>query len=154
MQEAVLNFCGWRVEGKMSRIVYDVNLIKIMSMFERLTAVQLKDCISLPGELVFVVAQDDVGKAVGNKGKNVRRLGSALKSRIRIVEFSDDPVKFIKNLIYPLQATSVESGEGLVVLTVGDSRTRSMIIGRNASRLRSFEAIVQRYFPVKEIRVT
>lgn len=137
----------------MSKIVYDINLIRIMSMFERMTNVQLKDCISLPGEFVFIVNQNNVGKAVGNKGRNVHLLENALKSRIKIVEFSDDPVNFIKNLIYPLQATDVESVDGQVILTVGDGRTRSMLIGRNASNLRSFEAIVQRYFPIKEIRV-
>jgi hypothetical protein len=38
-------------------------------------------------------------------------------------------------------------------LAAKDLKTRGLLIGRGASNLRLFEAIVQRYFPIKEIRV-
>jgi len=137
----------------MNKKVYDSNLIKIMSLFEYVTHVQLKDCINTPGCFIFIVNQNDVGKAVGNHGKNVHSLETALRSKVKIVEYSEDPVSFIKNLIYPLQATDVDSVDGAVILTAPDGKTRGMLIGRNASRLREFEAIVQRFFPIKELKV-
>lgn len=137
----------------MNKIVYDSNLIKIMSMFESVTNVQLKDCINLPGEFIFIVNTNDVGKAVGTKGRNVHALENALRARVKIVEFNEDPVSFIKNLIYPLQAAEVESVEGTLVLTTQDGKTRSMLIGRNANKLRSFEAIVKRHFQINEVKV-
>ena len=138
----------------MNKIVYDSKLIKIMSLFEYVTHVPLKDCINTEnGSFIFVVNSNDIGKAVGAHGKNVRSLETSLRARVKIVEFNNDPVSFIKNLIYPLQAADVESVEGALVLTAQDGKTRSMLIGRNASKLRSFESIIQRYFPIKELRV-
>jgi hypothetical protein len=43
--------------------------------------------------------------------------------------------------------------DGVFILTPVDLKTRGMLIGRNATNLRAFESIVQRYFPVKEIKV-
>lgn len=137
----------------MNKIVYDINLIKVMSLFETVTRAKLKDCIKNPSGFLFVVEQNEVGKAVGSHGKNVHSLENALKSRVKIVEFNDNPVSFIKNLIYPLQVAEVVSVDGNLVLTAQDSKTRGMLIGRNATTLRSFEAIVQRYFPVNEVKV-
>ena len=137
----------------MNKIVFDSNLIKIMSLFESVTHANVKDCIKTDNGFIFVVGEHEVGKAVGSRGKNVRLLENKLNARIKIVEFSDDPVSFIKHLIYPLQASDVSSVDGKLVLTAEDSKTRGLLIGRNATTLRSFEAIVQRYFPISEIKV-
>ncbi|GEM_PF-399776 len=153
MQKTVFYLYGRRVEEQMNKIVYDIQLIKIMSLFESITHVELKDCIKEDGNFVFIVNSNDIGKAVGARAKNVRALETALRARIKIVEFNTDPVSFIKNLIYPLQTADVQSVDGAIVMTAPDGKTRSMLIGRNATRLRSFEAIVQRYFQIKELRV-
>lgn len=137
----------------MSKIVYDSNTLKIMSLFETVTRTSLKDCIHNEGEMVFIVNAGDAGKAVGSKGKNVRTLEHSLRTRIKITEYSDNPVSFIKNLIYPLQAAEVESVNETLVIKTDNGKTRSLLIGRNANRLRAFEAIVQRYFPIKEIKI-
>jgi len=34
-----------------------------------------------------------------------------------------------------------------------DLKTRGLLIGRNAAHLRSYEEIMKRYFPVKELKV-
>jgi len=137
----------------MNKIVYDSALMQVMALFESVTHAVLKDCIKTNSGFVFVVAEHEIGKAVGAGGKNVRLLEHKLKARIKIVEFSDTPVSFIKNLIYPLQAVDVSFVDGVLVMAAPDSRTRGLLIGRGAETLRSYEAIVKRYFPVAEVRV-
>lgn len=137
----------------MNKIVYDRALMQVMSLFESVTRAALKDCIKTSSGFIFVVAEHEIGKAVGARGRNVRLLEQKLKTRIKIVEFSDDPVSFIKNLIYPLQAVDVSSVDGALVVTAPDHRTRGLLIGRSAEILRSHESIVKRYFPVTKMRV-
>ena len=43
---------------------------------------------------------------------------------------------------------------GIVFLDPKDLKTRGLLIGRGASNLRFFEAIVKRYFPIDELKVT
>ncbi|MBD3361859.1 NusA-like transcription termination signal-binding factor [Candidatus Woesearchaeota archaeon] len=137
----------------MSRIVYDADSMKIVSSFEFITQSKFKDLIVNDGLLLFIVKPGEIGKAVGPKGANVRKLERMFKKKIKIVEFAEEPVNFIKNLIYPLQVTDVVEEEGIFTITPVDSKTRSVLIGKNACNLRFTESVVKRYFPIKELRV-
>lgn len=136
----------------MTKIVYDVALMQIMSLFEELSGAKVKDCIS-GDPLVFVVNEGEMGKAIGKGGQNVRRLESKLKKKVKIVEFSSDLLKFVKNLVSPCEIVNVSKEDDVVTIVAKDLKTRGLLIGRSAVNLRNFEGIVQRYFPIKELKV-
>ena len=136
-----------------AKIVYDMNAMKFMSLFENITKTNLKDCVIKENFVLFIVQPNEIGRAVGSKGVNVRKIERMLNKRVKIVEFSPEPVNFIKNLIHPLQVKEITEDEGVYTLTAVDLKTRGMLIGRNASHLRAYEDIVKRYFPVKELKV-
>jgi len=46
-----------------------------------------------------------------------------------------------------------EDEMGIVTIAGPDSKTKGLLIGRNAQNLRNLEANVRRYFEVKEIKV-
>jgi len=135
------------------KIVYDAALMKIMSLFENVTRARIKDCIIQDNQLLFVVQPNEIAKAIGPKGKNVKKLEAMLKKRIKIVEFNEEPATFIKGLVHPLQVREVNEEDGVFTITAADLKTRGLLIGRNASHLRAFESIVKRYFPIKELKV-
>lgn len=136
-----------------AKIVYDITAIKFMSLFQSITRANLKDCVIQENFVLFIVHPNEVGKAVGAGGVNVRKLEKMLNKRIKIVEFSPEPVNFIKNLIHPLQVREIIESGGVYTLTAADLKTRGLLIGRNASHLRAYEDVVKRYFPVKELKV-
>ena len=136
----------------MNKIKYNLDLIKIMSLFESATGAKLKDAID--GEsLIFVVEESEMGKAIGRNGSNVRKLESMLNRRIRIVEFADDAPKFARNLAAPLQLKDVEYNEGALSLYCADTRTRAMLIGRDRKNIGLLTNIIKRYFDIREIKV-
>ncbi len=137
----------------MSKVVFDMETMKIISLFQAVTRASVKDCIN-DSELLFVVGPGELGKAVGKGGENVKRLAAALKRKIKIVEFSDQLFTFIKNLVQPLRVEKIEEQDGVVTLTPPDSSTRGYLIGRGGSSLRILEERVKRHFPIKEIKVT
>ena len=137
----------------MSKIVYDADSMKMASSFEFVTRAKFKDLVVNDDLVLFIVKQGEIGKAVGPKGANVKRLERMFKKRIKIVEFAPEPVNFIKNLIYPLKVTDVVEDEGVFTMTPVDSKTRSILIGKNACNLRFYESVVKRYFPIKELKV-
>jgi N utilization substance protein A len=135
------------------KISFDSNTIKTMSLFQTLTKANLKDCFAENDSLVFVVLPGEMGRAIGKNASNVRRISEMLKRKIKIVEFNENVIEFIKNIIHPLKLMNIEESEGTITLTAIDSKTRGMLIGRAAENLRRLESQVRRYFDVKEIKV-
>ncbi len=153
MQKAFFDFSSHYFE-RMSRIKFDSEIIKIISLFEAVTRSKVKDCIVDPEKILFIVEENEISKAIGKKGANVRLVESKLKRKIKIVEFNSNVVTFIKNLIMPLKVDEIKEDEqGLIILKSSDSKVKGLIIGRNAKNLRAYEGVVKRYFPIQEIKV-
>lgn len=126
--------------------------MKFMSIFESITQTKLKDCIENE-HLIFIVQENQIAKAIGKKGNNVRRLHQMLKKKIKLVEFNPDPIIFVKSLISPLKAKDIKIDGDVITIQGGDTKTRGLLIGRNGKNLREYESIVKRYFPIKEMKV-
>lgn len=136
----------------MNKIKYSQDLMKFMSIFENITQAKIKDCIENK-YLIFIVQENQIAKAIGKNGCNVRRLESILRKKVKIVEFSQDPLIFTKNLISPLKAKDIKIDQDTIIIQGDDRKTKGLIIGRDAQNLREYEDIVKRYFPIKEIKV-
>ncbi len=141
-------------DASLGRIRYDANLLKLMSFFEASTKAKLRDCfVDGNGLLVFVVESAQYGLAVGREGANVRRVEESLKRKVKIVEFSDDLATFVNGLIQPLKASSVDVAEGVVTIAPASASDRGLLIGRGGKNVHNFQTIVQRYFPIKELKI-
>ena len=133
--------------------VIDIKGMQYITIFDNITKVTAKDCIPQENQIIFIVNMSDVGTAVGPKGINVRKLEQKFKKKIKIAGYSTDVKDFIRSLVAPLQLEDVTEEEGVITLTAKDLKTRGLLIGRTASILRSYEAIVKRFFPIKELKV-
>ncbi|MBW3003820.1 NusA-like transcription termination signal-binding factor [Candidatus Woesearchaeota archaeon] len=127
--------------------------MKYISLFETITRAKVKDCFELGEKLVFVVQEGEIGKAIGKKAANVKKIEGMLKKRIRIIEFNPDLIRFINNVIYPVKAKNIEQDNSIITITSPDSHSRGLLIGKAAEILRNNEKIVQRYFEIEEIKV-
>jgi N utilization substance protein A len=143
------------VSLSMTRVKIDNELFQTVAHFSKQSGVTPKDVIvGQDGSLNFVVEQQDIGRAVGPQGRNVHNLEQALNRRVRIIAYASDLPTFIQNVIRPLQIADMGIEAGIVTLQAADNRSRSLLIGRAAQHLRTFEAIIQRFFPdVKELKV-
>jgi transcription termination/antitermination protein NusA len=129
------------------KITYTKELLEVMNIFSHMTHASLKDCFEYDELLYFIVLPGQVGKAVGKEGTNVKRLQQKLNRRIKIVEFSDSAIKFVKNLIYPLRV-EISEDNGTVYIRSDDRQTKARIIGRDAKHLNMVSSVVKRYFSV------
>ncbi len=136
-----------------SKITYDNNLIKVITLFETLTGATAKDCFEERGVMNFVISPENMGLAIGRNGANIRRIEHLLKKKTRIIEHSPDVETFIKNLIYPITAKQVQVADGTATITGSDTKSKGMLIGRNSSNLNSYRQIIKRHFDIKELRV-
>ena len=126
--------------------------MKYISIFESLTRAKVKDCI-INGTVFFIVHENEIGKAIGKKGSNIKRIEGILKKRVKVVEFSNDIPWFVQNLIYPLKAKDIKEEGGIVTIYGNDTKTKGMLIGRDRNNINLIIDIVKRHFDVREIKV-
>ncbi len=139
----------------MNSIKYDMEILQYMPFFERLTKAKLRDCFEdNNGFLVFIVEEGQIGKALGKKGITVKKLKEKIPTKkIKVVEYSSDLIKFIKNLILPYKVESIIQDGDTIILKSDDTSVKGLLIGKNGRNLRNYENIVNRYFKIKEIKV-
>ena len=136
----------------MTRIKYSYDAMKYISMFESLTGAKLKDCI-VNDAITFVVQENDMGKAIGKKGVNIKRMEGIFKKKIKLIEFNSNVAQFISNLINPIKAKEIREEDGIVSIYADDVKTKGMLIGREKNKINSVNDIVKRYFQIKEVKV-
>ncbi len=134
--------------------VYDQQQIELRALFEQKTGATVRDLFTDKNEkLTIVIEAGDMGKALGKGKSHLFTLQEQLGRKIRLVEYIDDRIEMIKRFIAPLQIVSVEDQGEIVVLHGPDLRTNGLLIGKQARNLRNLEWMVQKFHPVKEIKV-
>ena len=136
----------------MVRIKYSSDLMKYISLFESVTGAKVRDCI-VNEDVIFVVHENEMGRAIGKQGSNIKRIEGILKKKIRLIESSNDVSQFVQNLIYPIRAKEIKEEDGMVTIYGSDTKTRGMLIGRDKHKINSINDIVKRYFKIKEVKV-
>ncbi|MBS3114706.1 NusA-like transcription termination signal-binding factor [Candidatus Woesearchaeota archaeon] len=136
----------------MNKIKYDSDSMKLITLFESMTGAKVKDCISNE-KLIFVMEENEMGKAIGRNGVNIKRIENKLRKKIKLVEFSNDVLQFVKNMIYPIEIFDVKQENNDLIIHAKDTHTRAMLIGRERQNINHLNDIVRRYFDVKEMKV-
>src|SRR3989344_6933137 len=127
--------------------------INLINLFENITRARVKDCIIEDKKLIFIVNEEDVSKAIGKEGNNVKRIRNLAKKDVQIIAYNDNPAKFVSNLIYPNKAEDIKLNNKIINISVGDSSTRGKIFGRNRENLKRIINIAKRYFDIEDIKV-
>jgi len=126
--------------------VYTKDLIGYMNIFESITQVKAKDCYDAGNELIFILKPADMAKAIGKGGTNVKKLANLLRKSIKIVEFNDDPIQFIKNFIKPVEGKIYKDPEGVIAIQLDNMEGRRIVLGREKKNLANMQKIVSNYF--------
>jgi N utilization substance protein A len=126
--------------------------MKLITFFETMTRAKIKDCISNE-KIIFIVEENEMGKAIGKNGINIKKMEKILKKRIKLIEYSSDILQFIKNIIYPIEVQDIKRENSIITIYGQDAITKAMLIGRDRQNINHIYNIVKRYFDIKEIKV-
>ncbi|MBT3408515.1 hypothetical protein HOK68_02375 [Candidatus Woesearchaeota archaeon] len=138
----------------MKKIKLDPFILKKLSIFSSVSKIVPKDCFESNGTLVFMVNKGDIGRAVGKKAGNIPILAKKLNvEKIRVIEFDDELIQFIKNVIHPNKVNEIVKNDEIIILKTDSYKVRGYLIGKDVSSLRLSEEIIKRYFDIKELKV-
>lgn len=136
-----------------NRIKLSIDDIGFITTFENVTGASVKDCIvdEDKDKITFIVPEGQAGIAIGKGGMNIRKLEDKLKRKIEVLEFSNDPVKFISNIFRPIQlknAYVAEKSDGTKTLYVSIVKDR---LGMVKTKTRNAREFITKYFDIKEL---
>ena len=132
----------------MGRVILDQEALGLSMLFEKITRSRVVDCFQDKDMLCFVVAKGEIGKALGKGAINLKRAQQEFGKRIKLIEYDDDLVSYVKNVIYPLSVEEIIPGEQTVTLKDSNKKTKSLLIGRDGKNLQLIKRAVKRFFNV------
>lgn len=137
-------------------IVLTEDTLRYIALFQALTHTNAVDCLEADDKLVFVVEKGQGNIAVGKKGDHVIKLSEKTGKSIQVVEYSDDPEQFVKNVfhVYGPQKVVIEQRGNITHATVTvDPELKGRAIGKNGRNLRIARDIVNRHHDIQSISV-
>ena len=139
-----------------SEITFTEDTLRYINLFEAVTKTRVKDCMETEEKLAFVVEPGQANRAVGKGGEIVIRLKNQTGKNIQVIEYSDEPEKFIRNVFYnySVQNVVIENRGNVVHATVTvDPKVKGRAIGKNGRNLKIARDIVNRHHNVQSISV-
>jgi len=134
--------------------------MRYIALFENISGASVKDCIidEEQGRAIFIVSQGQVGVAIGRGGRNIHTLEKMTGKKHEIIEYSDDPVQFIKNALKPaavreVRITERTDGKTIAVVTV-NPKDKGVAIGKNGKNAERLRFLAKRYFQIQNVSIT
>ena len=125
-----------------------------MNLFGKVTRVNTRYCFKYNEAIVFCVPMRFVSQAVGQGGKNIKKLNEILRKRIKVVAKPrgiQDAKKFIEAIVSPVKFNELDVIDNEIILNAG-SHSKAALIGRNKRRLIEMQSIVRDFFD-REFRI-
>lgn len=132
--------------------VITAEIMGYINLFESVTRARVKDCYQSSEALMFIVYEGEAGKAIGRNGENIKRITQLTKKRIKVVEFSEDPLRFVSNLILPFKAEVRFLDEKTILVEGRGAKFKQAVLGPERKNLKELQTIVLNYFSI-EIKV-
>jgi N utilization substance protein A len=134
--------------------------MRYIALFESITSANAKDCIvdEQEGRVLYVVNEGQVGVAIGRGGRNIHTLERMTGKRHEIIEYSEDPVQFIKNALKPASVREVRvserpDGKKMAVVAV-NPKDKGVAIGKNGKNAERLRFLAKRYFQIQSVSIT
>jgi N utilization substance protein A len=134
--------------------------MRYIALFESISGASVKDCIidEEQGRAIFIVNQGQVGVAIGRGGRNIHTLEKMTGKKHEIIEYSEDPVQFIKNALKPAAVREVRvsertDGKKMAVVTI-NPKDKGIAIGKNGKNAERLRFLAKRYFNIQNVNIT
>jgi N utilization substance protein A len=133
--------------------------LRLMSLFQSVTSATARDCIvdEKMDRVIFVVNKGQMGLAIGKGGSTIKQLQNVVAKKIELVEHSDDPAEFIRNMLNADMVSDVRisdrmDGTKQAVVTV-DQRKKGAVVGREGRNAEKARLLAKRYFQITNVQI-
>ena len=136
------------------KLSFDTETIRLMTLFENIMHVRVKDCVldSKNNTVYFIVEEGMIGIAIGKNGSSVKYAERVIGKTIKLFEFSNNLVEFVKKMIPQTTAIKVRTENNRVTIELHvEKRNRPIVIGREGRNLKLYKELLKRNHKVDEL---
>jgi len=135
-------------------IVFNMDTIRLLNLFESITNVPVKDCYVNEDNVYFIVEEGKIGLAIGKGGSSIKNVEKTIDKKVKVFEYSSNPVEFVKNLIPQAKEISlINNGETVDIQIKVDRSDRGFVIGRGGEKIKVYREILKRVHNISDLKV-
>jgi len=130
-----------------------------MSLFQSVTGATARDCVEdeKKDRVIFVVNEGKMGLAIGKGGSHIKNLQNLVKRNVELVEYSEDAIKFLKNILNSKLVSDVKvntraDGSLQAIVTV-DPKKKGIVVGREGRNAEKARLLAKRYFEISSVLI-
>ncbi|MBA0909038.1 MAG: NusA-like transcription termination signal-binding factor [Nitrosarchaeum sp.] len=133
--------------------------MRMMSLFQNVTGATARDCVEdeKQDRVIFVVNTGKMGLAIGKGGIHIKSLQNIVKKNVELVEFDENPTKFLTNLLNSKLVSEVKintrtDGSKQAIVLV-DPRKKGIVVGREGRNAEKARLLAKRYFDISSVLI-
>ena len=133
--------------------------MRLISLFQNVTGATARDCIEdeKQDRVIFVVNSGKMGLAIGKGGMHIKSLQNIIKRNVELVEFDEDPAKFLTNLLNSKLVSEVKINEradgSKQAIVLVDPRKKGIVVGREGRNAEKARLLAKRYFNITNVLI-
>ena len=133
--------------------------MRLISLFQNVTKTTARDCLDdeKQDKIIFVVNEGKMGLAIGKGGSNIKSLQNILKRNVELIEYFDEPIKFLKNIFNPKLVNEVKldtkpDGSSHAIVIV-DHGKKGLVVGREGRNAEKARLFAKMYFDISNVQI-
>ena len=133
--------------------------MKLMSLFQNITKATARDCIEDEKRyrIIFVVNEGKMGLAIGKGGAHIKSLQNKIDRNVELVEYNEDPIKLLKNILNEKYITDIKISERLdgsfQANVEVDGAKKGVVVGREGRNAEKARILARRYFNITYVMI-
>ena len=133
--------------------------MKLMSLFQNITKATARDCIEdeKHDRIIFVVNEGKMGLAIGKGGAHIKSLQNKIDRNVELVEYNEDPIKLLKNILNEKYITDIKISERLdgsfQANVEVDGAKKGVVVGREGRNAEKARILARRYFNITYVMI-
>jgi N utilization substance protein A len=107
--------------------------------------------------VIFIVNKGQMGLAIGKGGATIRQLQNVVAKKVELVEYSDDPSEFIRNILNSDMINEVKMNERVdgtkQAVVIVDAKKKGVVVGREGRNAEKARLLAKRYFQISNVLI-
>jgi N utilization substance protein A len=133
--------------------------LRLMSLFQSITSATARDCVvdEKMERVIFIVNKGHMGLAIGKGGSTIKQLQNVVTKKVELVEYSEDPLDFLKNILNSTLVNEVRINERVdgikQAVVVVDSKKKGIVVGKDGRNAEKARILAKRYFHISNVMI-
>lgn len=124
-----------------------------MQVFEQRTHAKVQDVIEDGDQLVFIVQEGEMGKAIGKGGSTLMKTREAFKPRnVEVIEDALEAKQMIEKTLRGAVIRNIVEENNKITISV-DPQTRGVAIGKSGANIKKLKLALKRRFGIVDAKI-